>query len=108
MWIGVIANKFYLAQLGELARLKPDGSFDVIKWAGLLVYVFISLGIVFFVLPKVLANDSYWSVIGWGALFGFIVYGVYDYTNYATLAKWPLILSFVDIAWGAVLCGVLS
>ena len=38
----------------------------------------------------------------YGALFGLVVYGVYDFTNYATLRQWPLVLAFADVAWGVV------
>ena len=37
-----------------------------------------------------------------GALFGVVVYGVYDFTNYSTLRQWPFALTLVDVAWGAV------
>jgi uncharacterized membrane protein len=37
-----------------------------------------------------------------GALFGLVVYGVYDLTNFATLAQYPLAVMFVDMAWGSV------
>ena len=40
-----------------------------------------------------------------GAVLGLVIYGVYDFTNYATLRDWPLTLVFVDVAWGAVICG---
>ena len=36
------------------------------------------------------------------ALFSFCVYAAYDLTNFATLRGWPLTVSLVDLAWGAV------
>jgi uncharacterized membrane protein len=38
-----------------------------------------------------------------GALLGLIAYGTYDLSNYATLRDWPLALTALDMAWGAVL-----
>ena len=35
-----------------------------------------------------------------GALFGLVVYGVYDFTNYSTLRQWPFALALADVAWG--------
>lgn len=35
-----------------------------------------------------------------GALVGFILYGFYDLTNYATLTNWTLEMLTVDIMWG--------
>ena len=35
-----------------------------------------------------------------GALVGFILYGFYDLTNYATLTNWTLEMLTIDIMWG--------
>lgn len=35
-----------------------------------------------------------------GAFVGFILYGFYDLTNYATLTNWTLEMLAVDIMWG--------
>lgn len=108
LWVGLIANNFYLVQFGDLARLKANGKFDIVLWAAVVVYILISAGIVFFALPKLLPSDTFWMAAGWGFLFGVIIYGVYDFTNYTTLAKWPVILCVVDVLWGGVLCGLLT
>lgn len=103
LWIGVIMQKFYDSQLGDLAR--RSGNALAPHWpSAVLVYLLMPLGLVFFVLPKA-PNDHLYTAL-WGALFGFILYAVYDLTNLATLADWPLRLAIVDIVWGAVLCGV--
>ena len=40
-----------------------------------------------------------------GAVLGLLCYATYDLTNLATLAKWPVSIVFIDIAWGIVLTG---
>jgi uncharacterized membrane protein len=42
----------------------------------------------------------------YGGLFGFCVYAAYDITNLATLRGWPMAVSAVDLAWGAVATAV--
>jgi uncharacterized membrane protein len=37
-----------------------------------------------------------------------MAYATYDLTNLATLKDWPLIVTMVDSAWGAVLAGSVS
>lgn len=37
------------------------------------------------------------------ALFGAAAYGTYEFTNYATLARWHWSMVVVDVTWGAVL-----
>lgn len=107
VWIGLIAKNFYLSQLGNLARLK-SGKFDAILWAALLVYACIALGIVFYVLPQVGDDTGWFLTFLAGAFFGLIMYGLYDLTNLATLAKWPRLYCFVDMLWGSFLCGTLT
>ena len=33
-------------------------------------------------------------------LFGLLIYGVYDFTNYSTITKWTLEFSIKDMLWG--------
>jgi uncharacterized membrane protein len=107
LWIGVLAKNFYQEQLAELMRVQ-DGKMDMILWPAGVVYVLMTLGIVFYVLPKFTSKTSWFETFLWGGLFGIIVYGTYDFTNYATLAKWPVAFSMVDVSWGGVLCGLLA
>lgn len=99
-WILVIAKSFYNEQLSGFAR--PE---VVPIWSALLAWSLIPLGIVLFVDQVSKSNKQ--SLI-YGALFGFILYGVYDFTNYTTLANFTLTMLVVDIAWGTFLCSISS
>ena len=101
LWLGVIAKGEYRRGLGALARRSGDG-IDVFWPAAAFVYVLALTGLALFVVPK--AHDPL-SALGWGALYGAILYAVYDFTNLATLTGWSLRLSILDSAWGAVVCG---
>jgi len=98
-WLGVVARRFYAAQLGSLMRAR-------INWAAAggfyLAYV---AGIVFFAVAPALAAGSWTTAVINGALLGLLAYGTYDMTNLATIKGWPLAMSLVDMAWGAVLTG---
>ena len=107
LWLGVIMKGFYSQELGDLAR--RDGVSLSPRWtAAILVYLLIPGGIILFVRPLLGANANTWQAIGWGALFGLVMYGVYDLTNRAVLEKWSLRLTLADIVWGCVLCGMTS
>jgi uncharacterized membrane protein len=107
LWLGVIMKGFYSQELGELAR--RQGASLAPRWgAALLVYLLIPGGIVLFVRPLLGMNASFWQALGWGALYGIVLYGVYDLTNRAVLEKWTLRVTIADMAWGAVLCGTAS
>lgn len=105
LWLGIIAKSIYASHLGSLLRYSSEGMAPL--WpAAILVYVFIALGIYFFVLPK--TQTDYSAALVWGSLFGFVCYGIYDFTNYALLNNWPLTITLIDFIWGGVLCAVSS
>lgn len=105
VWIGVIANRFYLNQFGEMARTQ-DGKFQIVYWAAVGVYLLLALAVAALVLP--LAQGRVLAAFGYGAIAGLCIYGVYDLTNHATLRHWPLVLVATDMAWGTFLCGLIS
>lgn len=96
LWLGLIMKGFYE---------QIPGRGDIRFIPAVLVWLLISAGIVLFVLPHA---TGWLAALGWGALFGFILYAVYDLTNYAILAGWPVPVVIVDILWGCVLCGATS
>lgn len=105
IWLGRVMVGFYKQELGPLAR-KAGEDLNPLVWAAIVVYLFIPLGIVLFALPRVSQENWVSSSIGWGFAYGIILYVIYDMTNLSMLAGWPLRLSFVDILWGGVLCGI--
>ena len=105
IWIARLMQGFYIAELGSYARLR-GAVIEPVYWAALLVYLALPLGILLFSLPRVNPDDMFRSALCWGALFGLVVYVVYDLTNMATLERWSLKMTIVDIGWGCFLCGV--
>ena len=98
IWLGLLMKNFYRNQLAPIARLS-DGAIAPNWPAAIAVYVLLGIGIAVFVIPRA---PTVAAAAGFGALFGLVVYGVYDFTNYATLRQWPLVLTFADTAWGAL------
>ena len=98
LWLGVLMKRFYRDQLAPVARMADGGIAP--NWpAAFMVYVLLGTGIALFVIPRA---SSAQSAILWGAAFGLVVYGVYDFTNYSTLRQWPFVVTLADVAWGAV------
>lgn len=96
LWLGLLMTNFYRDQMAPIARL-TNGSFAPNWPAAIVVYVMLGLGLATFVVPR---SSGLASAAAHGALFGLVVYGVYDFTNYSTLRQWPLLLAVVDLAWG--------
>ena len=99
LWLGVLMKDFYRDQLAPIARLGSGGGVAPNWFAAFVVYALLGAGISLFVIPRA---DTFGAAAAAGALFGLVVYGVYDFTNYSTLRQWPLALALADVAWGAV------
>ena len=101
MWLGFLMNGFYRGRMATIGRMAADRFAP--NWPGaIVVYVLLGAGIALFVAPRA---SGVTSAATCGALFGLVVYGVYDFTNYSMLHVWPLDLALVDTAWGLVVSG---
>lgn len=102
LWLTLIAKNFYAKHLGYIMTKTPNLSAAAIFY---LIYIF---ALVVLVLSPALQKGNLLSAILTGALFGFAAYATYDLTNLATLKDWPLIVTLVDLAWGAFLSGAVT
>lgn len=62
-------------------------------------------GLLYFVSLPALKDGVPMQALLSGMLFGFLCYGTYEMTNYATLADWSLEQVIVDGLWGTFLTG---
>lgn len=98
IWLGLLMKNFYREQLAPIVRLADGGIAP--NWpAAFVVYVLLGTGIAIFVIPRA---PTVPLAAFYGGLFGLVVYGVYDFTNFSTLRQYPLVLTFADWAWGVV------
>jgi len=105
IWLGIIAKKMYIDAFGHLMRISK-GTIQPHWPAAMIVYIALIGGILIFVIPRAHGNMTH--ALFWGALFGFITYATYDFTNLAVLAQWSLKISIIDTLWGMLLCGLTS
>jgi uncharacterized membrane protein len=102
IWLGVVAKQFYRRQLSGL--LRPD-----VQWLPAIVFYLLFVGgLVFFAIAPALERASIGRAAATGALFGVIAYATYDLTSLALIRNFPPMVAAVDMAWGAVLAGVVS
>jgi len=98
VWLGLLMKNFYRERLAPIVRLADGGIAP--NWpAAFVVYALLGAGIALFVIPRA---PTISLAAAYGALFGLVVYGVYDFTNYSTLRQWPFVLTLADTAWGAL------
>lgn len=102
IWLGVVARNFYAKQLGTL--IKPD-----VNWvAAIIFYLIFVAGLVVFVIAPAVEKGSLFHALFFGALFGLVCYATYDLTNLAVAKDWPVLVTIVDLVWGAILAASVS
>lgn len=102
LWLGVVAKDFYHNQIGTL--MKSD-----INWtAAIIFYLIFIAGLVVFVILPAVEKNSWTHTVLFGAFFGLICYATYDLTNLAITKDWSLLVTIVDLVWGAVLAASVS
>ena len=102
IWLGAVARSFYRSQIGFMLN-------EGVNWpAAVIFYLLFVFGLVYFVIVPGVQRKSLVSVAADGALFGLVTYAAYDLTNLATTKNWPLSVTLVDLAWGAVLGAAVS
>jgi uncharacterized membrane protein len=68
-----------------------------LKWAGaVIVYALLAIGLYIFILEP---GKPLWQA----ALLGLVIYGVFDFTNYAMFKKYDLEVALMDMVWGSIL-----
>ncbi len=93
---------FYKKQLGGMLLAAPNFI------AAVPFYILYIVGVLGFVLLPALENNSLGQVGVMGALFGLVAYATYDLTNLATLKKWPVTITIIDLIWGTIVTGATS
>ncbi|MEI6659971.1 MAG: DUF2177 family protein [bacterium] len=102
IWLGFISRDFYHKYLGFIFTDK------VTWWPILIFYPIYAIGVVAFVLIPSIEAKSILMALWRGALLGLVAYAAYDLTNNATIANWPVIITFADMAWGIVVTALTS
>ena len=102
IWLGLVARRFYQKHLGFLMSPSP-------KWiAAIIFYLLFIVGLLVFVVLPGLEAGSLQVTLARAALFGLVTYGTYDLTNQATVKKWPILITVVDLVWGTTLSVIVS
>ena len=102
VWLGALARGFYREQMGHLMR--PD-----VQWIPAFAFyaLFVGAILVFVVLPAA-ERGSLLRAALLGAFFGLVTYATSDLTNLAVLEGFRTRLALVDMAWGTILCSLVS
>ncbi|WP_298163476.1 DUF2177 family protein [Brevundimonas sp.] len=97
VWLTVMGDRLYRPVLGDWMResflLPPAIAF----------YVLFLSGVTFLATVPALQQGSWQRAAINGAVFGLVAYATYDLTNQATLTRWSMTITLVDMTWGTFL-----
>ncbi len=97
IWLSYTASRLYRPLLGDLLatgfRIGPAVAF----------YLLYVAGIVFLAVMPAVETGKVLTAAVYGMALGLVAYGTYDLTNQATLRTWPVIITIIDLCWGAFL-----
>lgn len=102
VWLRFVAKGFYQDKIGYL--MKPE----INLVPALIFYLLFALALVIFVISPALSEGVWTKALLLGLFLGFVSYAAYDLTNHATIRDWPLMMTVVDMLWGALLSGATS
>lgn len=98
IWLVTMTPRLYRRQIADLLLDSP-------QWVpALAFYLLYAAAVLLLVVRPALDGD--WGLLrllASGALLGLAAYGTYDLTNQATLRGWSVLVTIVDMAWGAFL-----
>jgi uncharacterized membrane protein len=110
LWIGIIYKAKYTEMITKIQAVDLEFRYS----SSLMVYLIMALAIIVWVIPKIeeIPDKSDMEILKaslkYGSLMGFMIYGVYNFTNYAIFRHWSLETGLVDTFWGSFLMGVVT
>jgi len=107
LWVKVIMRDYYRENFMNFIEKLQMQPFRVQYAPGFIAWMLLVFGLMLFVLPLV-RGKGLSLIFLHGAFFGLLVYGLYDFTNAATIVGWPMQFAMVDISWGMILCGLVT
>lgn len=94
-WLSLTTEALYRPAMGSLLRT----DFNLAPGAGFYVIYALALSVLV-IRPALVQRWGYGELTLKSALLGLAAFATYDLTALAVIRDWPLILSFIDIAWG--------
>ena len=71
-------------------------------------YVLMVIAWVYFIYRPYLVHKSVGQAVKTGAILGFVIYGIFELTNFAIIKKWNMKFVLLDTFWGATLYALVS
>ena len=97
--IGLINKNMYQSQFERINTNNKLG-YERTIIAAIITYLLLVIGLYYFAIKQ----NSVYN----GAIFGVVVYGIYNFTNLATITNYGIKESIIDTIWGTILCTLVT
>jgi len=84
--------------LEQILRIQGT-KLDMKLYSAILCYITLVFGIYYFIIKNGKSSSE-------AFILGLVIYGVYDFTNYAIFSEWSAKSVFIDVIWGGILFGL--
>jgi len=101
----ILNNKMYKNLFLKINNNKQIDLNNSIYFSIFFAYLFISFGIYYFVIKN---SINFKQSLIEGFIFGIILYGVYNTTNYSTILQYDNNVAIMDTIWGGILCMIVT
>ena len=86
---------FFKGYFGKQVSRVQGSEMQLNYLAAIICYIFIIIGLNYFIIrPRRSVNDAF--------LFGIVIYGVYETTNWAIFKNWSVLSVILDTLWGGI------
>ena len=102
VWVTTVMRSWYASMVAIIQSETPMRL--RMQWA-LVAYAFMVVGLLSFCVRD---GDDLSEAGARGALFGLVLYGVYDFTNATVFKDFHVGLACIDVVWGSFVFGVAS
>ena len=96
LWIYLYMTNKYKIQIKNIQKHEMNVKYIYVLFA----YILMIIGLNIFVIPKINKQTILYDSLIYGFTFGFILYGVYDFTIASVISDWDINLAIIDILWG--------
>ena len=101
----IMNNKMYNNLFLSINNNVPISLNNNIYFSIFLAYFLISFGLYYFVIKN---STNFKQTLIEAFIFGIVLYGVYDTTNYATILKYNMRVAVIDTIWGGILSMIVT
>jgi uncharacterized membrane protein len=99
LWLKLFMINKYDKMIINIQQSKLEGN---LKYA-IPAYILMIIGLIHFVIPNIKPGSELNDSLEYGALFGIIIYGIYNFTCGTIFKNWNINIAIIDILWGGFL-----